>query len=68
MACRKGHRAQGESEDSPSFCGWWWLEPGVLGGGSMFPLQRQKQSKLGGTSVLGCSSLNQAWAAKWEAW
>lgn len=67
MECRKGPRAQGESEDSPSFCGWRWLEPGgVLGGGSVFPLQRQKRSKLGGTSVLGCSSLNQEWAGKRE--
>lgn len=34
---------QREPEDSPSFCGWQWLEPGVLGGGSVFPLWRQTQ-------------------------
>lgn len=56
---RRGHRAQGEPEDSPPFCGWLWLQPGVLGGAG-FPLWRQKRPESWGHQGPGYCVLNQA--------
>ena len=44
VGCGEGHRAQGEPEDGPL----WWLEPGVVGGGPVFPLHSAE-----GIRVLG---------------
>lgn len=64
---RRGHRAQREPEDSPSF--WWWLEPGVLGGSSVFPLWRQKQFKPCGYQCPGmlCSEPGMGWKVGGQA-
>lgn len=51
--------SQGEPEDSPPFCGRWWLESGNLVMVQCFLCRAQERSETQGTRVLGCSALNQ---------
>ena len=45
--------SQGEPEDSPPFCGWWWLESGNLVMVQCFLCRAQERSDSQGARVLG---------------